>query len=122
MIGRFPMHATACHSWLLGSALALSMALGTAWLGADEAAHAQAPARVDFASQIEPILAKHCYECHGEKKARGKLRLHIRDLALKGGATGALLVPGDRAKSYIVHRLPGEGGAHPTQRAEGPPD
>ena len=67
-------------------------------------------AKVDFATQIEPILREQCYECHGEKKGRGKLRLHVRDLALKGGATGPLLVAGDSAKSYMVQRLLGEGG------------
>jgi hypothetical protein len=97
---------------LAGPVFVLAAALAPwrpAWLATTVVTSAQ-PARIDFASQIEPILAKHCYECHGEKKARGKLRLHIRDLALKGGATGALLVPGDSAKSYIVHRLLGEGG------------
>jgi hypothetical protein len=80
-----------------------------AWLASTAVTSAQ-PARIDFASQIEPILKAQCYECHGEKKARGKLRLHVRDLALKGGATGPLLVPGDSAKSYLVQRLLGEGG------------
>lgn len=65
--------------------------------------------KVDFVTQIEPILATHCYECHGTEKGRGKLRLHTRELALKGGATGPLLVPGNSAESYIVARLLGEG-------------
>jgi hypothetical protein len=81
----------------------------TTWFASSVVTSAQ-PARIDFASQIEPILRAQCYECHGEKKARGKLRLHVRDLALKGGATGPLLVPGDSAKSYIVQRVLGEGG------------
>jgi len=81
-----------------------------AWLASDVVSTAQPAAKVDFATQIEPILREQCYECHGEKKGRGKLRLHLRDLALKGGATGPLLVPGDSAKSYVVQRLLGEGG------------
>ncbi|AMY08006.1 Planctomycete cytochrome C [Luteitalea pratensis] len=80
------------------------------WLPGDVVATAQPAAKVDFATQIEPILREQCYECHGEKKGRGKLRLHIRDLALKGGATGPLLVAGNSAKSYLVQRLLGEGG------------
>uniref|UniRef100_UPI0037CB1154 PSD1 and planctomycete cytochrome C domain-containing protein n=1 Tax=Luteitalea sp. TaxID=2004800 RepID=UPI0037CB1154 len=92
--------------------LLLVSALGPwrpAWLEAQVPSPAQ-PAKVDFASQIEPILRAQCYECHGEKKARGKLRLHVRDLALKGGATGPLLVSGDSAKSYLLQRILGEGG------------
>ena len=54
------MHAPVRHFWLLGSALALSVALGPAWLGAGASARAQAPAPVDFTRQIEPILATHC--------------------------------------------------------------
>jgi len=79
------------------------------WLASTAVTSAQTPA-IDFATQIEPILQAQCYECHGEKKARGKLRLHSRDLALKGGATGPLLVPGDSAKSYLIQRILGEGG------------
>ena len=77
--------------------------------GHDVVSSAQPAPRIDFATQIEPILREQCYECHGEKKGRGKLRLHVRDLALKGGATGPLLVPGDSAKSYVVQRILGEG-------------
>ena len=90
----------------------LAAALGPwrpAWLANDVVSSAQPAAKVDFATQIEPILREQCYECHGEKKARGKLRLHVRDLALKGGATGPLLVPGDSAKSYVLQRILGEG-------------
>ena len=95
------------------SLIVLAAAFGPwrpAWLPGDVVATAQPAAKVDFATQIEPILREQCYECHGEKKGRGKLRLHIRDLALKGGATGPLLVPGNSAKSYLVQRLLGEGG------------
>ena len=95
---------------LHGPVIVLAAALGATWLGSTVAQTAQPAARIDFATQIEPILREHCYECHGEKKGRGKLRLHVRDLALKGGATGPLLVPGESAKSYMVQRLLGEGG------------
>jgi hypothetical protein len=92
--------------------IVLAAALGPwrpTWLATAVVQSAQPPATVDFASQIEPILRAQCHECHGEKKGRGKLRLHVRDLALKGGATGPLLVPGDSAKSYLVQRILGEG-------------
>ena len=96
---------------ILGPVLVAATALAPwhpAWFGAD-VVHSAQPAKVDFATEIEPILREHCYECHGEKKARGKLRLHVRDLALKGGSTGPLLVPGDSEHSYLVQRLLGKG-------------
>lgn len=96
---------------LLGPALVLvTVTALRAERPASSAAAVAQPAAIDFTAQIEPILRERCYECHGEKKGRGKLRLHVRDLALKGGATGPLLVPGDSAKSYLVQRLLGEGG------------
>ena len=101
-----------CLRGLAAPVFVLAAAFGPwrpASLASTAVTSAQAPA-VDFATQIEPILRAQCYECHGEKKARGKLRLHSRDLALKGGATGPLLVPGDSAKSYLIERLLGEGG------------
>ncbi len=104
------MLTSARPSWLSGSAFVLAAALGVSWSGGDVVQSAQPAPRVDFATQIEPIFREHCYECHGEKKARGKLRLHIRDLALKGGSTGPLLVPGNSGESYLVHRLLGHGG------------
>jgi hypothetical protein len=96
--------------WLPGAALVSATALAAASMGTDVVHSAQPAARIDFATQIEPLLRAQCYECHGEKKGRGKLRLHVRDLALKGGATGPLLVPGDSSKSYLLQRLLGEGG------------
>lgn len=33
---------------------------------------------VDFDAQIRPILESRCYECHGEKKQKGRLRLDQR--------------------------------------------
>ncbi|WP_239491989.1 PSD1 and planctomycete cytochrome C domain-containing protein [Luteitalea sp. TBR-22] len=95
---------------LAGPAFIVAAACAPAGLASSALLSAQAPAPVDFATQIQPILESRCYECHGEKKARGKLRLHVRDLALKGGATGPLLVPGDSAKSYLLQRILGEGG------------
>jgi mono/diheme cytochrome c family protein len=61
----------------------------------------------DYARDIQPILAQHCYECHGAEKARGKLRLDLRASALKGGNTGPAIVPGDSENSILVRRLLG---------------
>ena len=66
----------------------------------------QAPV-VDFARDVQPILEKHCYECHGAKKVRGKLRMHVPELLAKGGTSGPAFVPGDPDHSLIVRRLLG---------------
>ena len=45
-----------------------------------------APAEaVDFARDIQPLLARHCQECHGAQRQEGGLRLTARAAALAGG-------------------------------------
>src|SRR5258708_5963558 len=65
------------------------------------------PAPVDFIRDIQPILQTTCYECHGAKKTKAHLRLDSRDGVMKGGETGAIVVPGNSERSLIVRRLLG---------------
>ena len=44
-----------------------------------------AAAPVDFAKEIEPILARSCVGCHGPLKSKGSLRLDSRDAATIAG-------------------------------------
>jgi len=48
--------------------------------------------RVDFATDIQPILELNCVACHRDGHDKGKLRLDERDLAFKGGDSGAGIV------------------------------
>ena len=54
---------------------------------------------------IRPILATKCYSCHGKRKQKGGLRLDERDLILKGGEDGVVVVPGDAGRSELVQRI-----------------
>src|SRR5262245_8235828 len=65
--------------------------------------------RVDFKRQIEPIFARNCYQCHGAKKAMGRLRLDDKESALKGGLSGVAIIPGDSKQSLLMKRILGEG-------------
>src|SRR5213594_2417034 len=58
---------------------------------------------VDFAKDIQPIFAGTCLKCHNPEKAKGKLLLDTREHALKGGENGPDIVPGESAKSKLVH-------------------
>ncbi len=64
-------------------------------------------AKVDFSRDIEPIFAANCYQCHSAKKASGQLRLDAKAAAIKGGLSGAAIVPGNSKDSRLVHRLLG---------------
>jgi hypothetical protein len=75
-------------------------------LGAPADAQAPAPA-VDYVRDIRPILESHCYECHGTKKTRGRLRLDVKGAALRGGATGPAVIPGNADDSLMIRRVLG---------------
>ena len=57
-----------------------------------------------FENQVRPLLVENCFECHSSnsKKLQGGLKLDSRVAAIKGGDSGAALVPGDADKSLII--------------------
>jgi cytochrome c553 len=63
-----------------------------------------AAAPVDFVRDVRPIFETHCYECHGEKKHKGGLRLDVKEAALKGGDNnGPNIIPGKAKESSLIH-------------------
>ncbi len=58
-----------------------------------------------FEKKIRPLLSEHCYECHGEKKQKGGLRLDSREGWVRGGDSGTALIPYDAAKSRVVQAV-----------------
>ncbi len=71
------------------------------------AALAQAPGKVDFNGDVQPILRQNCVGCHGPMKQNGGLRLDRRSSVLKARR----IVPGNSANSMVYHRTIGEFGA-----------
>ena len=50
---------------------------------------------IDFARDVQPILAAHCYKCHGAEKQESGLRLDRRGALLTEELTyGRAIVPG----------------------------
>lgn len=62
---------------------------------------------VDFSRDVQPILTRHCLECHGAQKQRGGLRLDHRKDALAGGNTGPALIAGKSAESLLYRAVAG---------------
>ena len=61
---------------------------------------------VDFAREIQPIFAKHCYKCHGPNEAEAGLRLSSREASLAELDSGdRAIVPGDAKASMMLARL-----------------
>lgn len=63
--------------------------------------------KIDFAKDIQPLLAQNCYECHGSQKQEHGLRLDQKVSTLKGGDSGPAIVPGKSAESLLVHAVAG---------------
>ena len=60
---------------------------------------------VDFAKDVQPILAEACYACHGPKRQEAGLRFDLKDDALKGSENGPVIVPGKSAESLLIHAV-----------------
>ena len=72
-----------------------------------------------FEKEVRPVLADNCFKCHGPKKQKSGLRLDSRELILKGGEVGPVVVPGkpevsrliqsiNHVKAKDVYAMPGE--------------
>src|SRR5262245_51292726 len=63
---------------------------------------------IDFSRDVRPILARHCFKCHGpdDKARKAKLRLDVREMALRGGKSEQrAIVPGKPDESELVRRI-----------------
>ncbi|MDP6447499.1 MAG: DUF1549 domain-containing protein [Pirellulaceae bacterium] len=66
-----------------------------------------------FEKKIRPVLVAHCYECHGAKKQKGKLRLDSAPALRRGGENGIVIEPGDAASSSLWQALNYDGSEMP---------
>jgi hypothetical protein len=74
------------------------------------AAPAAAGDRVDYVSQIKPILSARCYSCHSALRQTSGLRLDTAAMFVKGGDSGAAIEPGKSAESLVIEYIRGDGG------------
>ena len=62
--------------------------------------------KVDFSTQIQPILARKCYSCHGPDLQEGGLRFDDRDVVLAAADSGQhAIVSGNSAESELLRRV-----------------
>src|SRR5688572_17843797 len=56
-------------------------------------------------SQVQAIFNKHCLSCHDPKEQEGGLLLTTHALALKGGDSGPVIIPGKSAESILLQQI-----------------
>ncbi len=68
---------------------------------------AGAAEKISFNRDIRPIFSDICFTCHGPdvSKMKGGLRLDTKEAAMKGGESGAAIVPGKPEASEVFKRL-----------------
>ena len=62
-----------------------------------------------FEEKVRPLLAEHCFSCHGPDKQKGGLKLDSKAAMIKGGDIGTAIIPGDPAASLMIKALGYEG-------------
>jgi len=96
--------------------LALSLVVGTLLVAhwpanAAEADASKLPpaatATVDFVKDIQPILAKNCYSCHGPDRQKAELRWDVKAIAFRNGEHGPAILPGKSAESQMIQLVAG---------------
>ena len=66
----------------------------------------QSPDDIEFfESKVRPLLVEHCYECHGQKKQKGGLRLDSMPGWRTGGDSGTVIVPGKPETSLLIDAI-----------------
>ncbi len=65
---------------------------------------------VDYLREVKPILARHCYSCHGAAQQKMKLRLDTAASIRKGGSGGPALVAGKSEDSLLFQAITGAEG------------
>ncbi len=79
--------------------LAFAIGLVPVVCGADDAADRF------FETEVRPVFVDKCGRCHGATKQSGGLRLDSRQSLLKGGHSGAVIVPGNAGESLLIRAL-----------------
>ncbi len=60
-------------------------------------------APLTFEKHIRPILKAQCFQCHGEEeKLKGDLDVRLTRLLIKGGESGAAIIPGNPKSSHLL--------------------
>ncbi len=85
------------------------------------AASTAAATPAHYLRDVKPVLAEHCYRCHGAAQQKGGLRLDTTAFALRGGEHGPAFKPGRSADSLILQVVKGAHDSIPGMPYKKPP-
>ncbi len=90
-------------SLLRGMALALCLAAVAAMARAEDEKPADpAPmAKITYDEHVQPIFREHCFSCHSQDTKKSDLSLASYTALMTGGASGAIVEPGDIDSSRL---------------------
>jgi hypothetical protein len=91
----------------IAGALLAAKPQAAARAGTAQASQVTSRDSVVFATQIRPILASRCYQCHGPDVQQHGLRMDSLQALLTGGMNGKVVIPGNSQESHIARRLRG---------------
>ncbi|MEZ6088042.1 MAG: PSD1 and planctomycete cytochrome C domain-containing protein [Pirellulaceae bacterium] len=83
------------------SAALLGLLLPSIDATAEEASVDSTAAIEFFETSVRPLLAEHCWECHGAKTQWNNLRLDSNEAIRRGGDSGPVVGSGDAAESLL---------------------
>src|SRR6185503_8399813 len=76
-------------------------------LGSRDANSADTKPANDYAA-VDAIFFKHCLDCHATQDPEAKLVLESFETLMKGGETGAAIVPGQSDESLLIKMVEGK--------------
>ena len=94
--GAAPFRSNRC----LIPVLSLLLVCGAQWAPA-------APAATNDYAAVDAIFTEYCLDCHGAQEPEARLVLESFDLLMKGGESGAVIVPGKSDDSLLVKMIEG---------------
>jgi cytochrome c553 len=92
-------------TFLLVNSLIITLGLRQAWAATPAAVPVNSSGGQFFETKIRPLLADQCYACHGPKEQKGSLRLDNQTGLMKGGESGAIVVPGHPDQSLLIKAI-----------------
>lgn len=60
---------------------------------------------IDFVDEVKPLLESRCLECHHRRYVCAGLNMETKSLAMKGGRSGPVIIPGAPHHSLLYQVL-----------------